>query len=151
MTAAGAHTLIRPFQRTDGERVIQLWQACGLVVPQNNPNADIERKLLVDPELFLVACIQELLVGTAMAGYEGHRGWLNYVAVAPDFRNRGIGQKLVRAAEQLLLDRGCPKVNLQIRSQNASVRAFYESLGYSVDACISLGRRLIVDEPPGPE
>ena len=85
---------------------------------------------MVDPELFLVACIQESLVGTAMAGYEGHRGWLNYVAVAPDFRIRGIGQKLVRAAERLLLDRGCPKINLQIRSQNASVRAFYESLGY---------------------
>ena len=80
-----------------------------------------------------------------MGGYEGHRGWINYLAVAPEHRSNGLGRALVEALEACLLDLGCPKINLQVRSTNTGVIAFYETLGYKQDACVSLGKRLISD------
>ena len=80
-----------------------------------------------------------------MVGYEGHRGWINYLAVDPSKRRQGIGQQMMKAAEQHLNEQGCPKINLQVRSSNLEVIAFYESLGFSRDEVISLGKRLCDD------
>jgi ribosomal protein S18 acetylase RimI-like enzyme len=80
-----------------------------------------------------------------MAGYEGHRGWVNYLAVDPGRRRQGLGKDLMAAAERLLAERGCPKINLQVRSENADVIAFYVALGYMKDDVVSLGKRLVND------
>lgn len=136
---------IRPFHPTDERAVIALWHACGLTRPQNDPADDIRRKLRVQPELFLVVEIDNHLIGTVMAGYEGHRGWINYLAVKPEHRRGGVGRALMNEAERLLHAAGCPKINLQIRSTNRQVIAFYQSLGYSVDDVVSMGKRLKQD------
>jgi ribosomal protein S18 acetylase RimI-like enzyme len=137
---------IRPFQAADTEAVIALWRECGLARPWNDPHRDIARKLTVQPELFLVAVdAQGLVIGTAMAGYEGHRGWLNYLAVAPRVRRQGLGRTLVERVEQLFTERGCPKINLLVRSSNEAVIAFYRRMGYAPDDAVPLGKRLIPD------
>lgn len=133
---------IRPFQPADEDAVIALWQACGLVVPQNNPLRDIARKLRVNSEWFLVGELDGKVVGTCMAGYEGHRGWINYLAVHPEHQRQGFARELMQRAETLLRAAGCPKINLQVRSTNTAVIAFYESLGFANDHVISMGKRL---------
>lgn len=138
---------IRPFQPADEAAVIALWKSCGLVVPQNNPAADIARKLRVNPELFLVGEVEGTVVASCMAGYEGHRGWINYLAVHPDHRRQSLARQLMAHAEKLLREAGCPKINLQVRKTNATVIAFYESLGFGVDEVVSLGKRLKDDAP----
>ena len=137
---------IRPFEIGDSEAVIALWRACNLVVSWNDPQRDIERKLQVQPELFLVGEIENHIVATVMAGYEGHRGWLNYLAVAPDMQKQGLGRQIVEFAIEKLRQCGCPKINLQVRASNAEVIAFYQSLGFKVEDVLSLGMRLISDE-----
>ena len=144
--AAAEAVRIRSFVRADTEAVVTLWREAGLVVPWNDPYLDIERKLTVQPELFLVAEARGVPVGTAMAGFDGHRGWVNYLAVAADLRGGGLGARLMAEAERLLAERGCPKLNLQVRSSNAGVIEFYRHLGYRVDETTSLGKRLIVDD-----
>jgi ribosomal protein S18 acetylase RimI-like enzyme len=136
---------IRPFERADETAVVLLWQECGLTRSWNDPHKDVARKLAVQPELFLVGVIDGAVMASVMAGYEGHRGWMNYLAVAPRFRGRGLGRLLVVEVERLLLERGCPKVNLQVRATNLEAVAFYRRLGYAQDESISLGKRLIVD------
>ncbi|VTU29685.1 Acetyltransferase YpeA [Variovorax sp. PBS-H4] len=137
---------IRSFQPSDEAGVIALWQACGLTRPWNDPHRDIQRKLSEQPELFLVAIGDEgALLGSAMAGFDGHRGWVYYLAVSPGHRRMAIGRALMHEAERLLTERGCPKINLLVRSSNAEVVAFYRRLGYTQDDVISLGRRLIPD------
>lgn len=136
---------ISSYQESDLDSVINLWTDCGLVVPQNDPAKDISRKLLVDPDLFLVGKVDGELVATAMGGYDGHRGWINYLAVKPCSQRTGYGREIMQAVEALLLDRGCPKINLQIRSTNKEVIAFYKAIGYGVDDVVSMGKRLIVD------
>jgi len=136
---------IRPFLEQDRETVIKLWQACGLTRPWNDPNKDIDRKLAVQPELFLVGEVNGQLVATVMAGYEGHRGWINYLGVAPEAQGRGYGAQLMMFAEQALLSVGCPKINLMVRNTNHGVVEFYRKLGYSVDEVVALGKRLIPD------
>ncbi|WP_394552448.1 GNAT family acetyltransferase [Agromyces sp. MMS24-JH15] len=145
--AGDAPVRIRPFAVDDTEPVVALWRDCGLVVPWNDPYRDIRRKLAVQPELFLVAEAAGTIVGTAMVGYDGHRGWVNYLAVAESLRGTGLGRRLMGEAEQLLLERGCPKLNLQVRSSNTAVIDFYRRLGYEPDAAVSLGKRLIPDVP----
>lgn len=137
--------IIRPFTEPDTDAAIALWEECELVRPWNDPHRDIERKQQVQPELFLVAELDHKLVGTAMVGYDGHRGWMNYLAVGHAWRRRGYARLLVERAEQLLLERGCPKLNLQVRDDNRAAIGFYESLGYTVDAVVSLGKRLLPD------
>ena len=137
---------IREFQPTDEEAVIVLWERCGLVRPWNDPRKDISRKLKVRPDLFLVGVADRKVVATVMAGYDGHRGWINYLAVAPEERRRGRGRTMMREAENRLRSAGCPKINLQIRRANADVIAFYASLGYVQDEVVSMGRRLEVDQ-----
>ena len=136
---------IRSYQPTDEDDVVALWQACGLTRPWNDPRKDIARKLTVQPELFLVGTQEGRLVATAMAGYDGHRGWVNYLAVSPVARRQTLGRTLMAHAEQLLLARGCPKLNLQIRTSNTQVIEFYRSIGYVQDDAICMGKRLIPD------
>ncbi|MDE0223473.1 MAG: GNAT family acetyltransferase [Spirochaetaceae bacterium] len=136
---------IRPYRESDQDAVVALWRACGLVRPWNDPVKDIRRKLGVQRDLFLVGSLDGRLVATMMVGYEGHRGWVNYLAVAADCRKRGLGRTLMSEAEARLREMGCPKVNLQIRRSNADVVSFYRSIGYSEDDVVSMGKRLIED------
>jgi ribosomal protein S18 acetylase RimI-like enzyme len=138
-------TSIRAFTLRDTESVIALWQATGLTRSWNNPHLDIQRKLTVQPELFLVAVDADEIVGTVMAGYDGHRGWLYYLASDPMRRGQGIGRNLVAAAEELLLELGCPKVQLMVRPDNDDVLGFYDSLGYERFSTTTTGKRLVVD------
>jgi ribosomal protein S18 acetylase RimI-like enzyme len=139
---------IRVFERSDELAVIELWQRCNLTRPWNNPKKDILRKLQVQPDLFLVGFLEQELVSTIMAGYEGHRGWVNYLAVAPEHQRQGIGQTMMTAVEELLRESGCPKINIQVRSGNQEALEFYQALGYLPDEAICLGKRLEVDNPP---
>ena len=136
---------IRAFDLPDTEAVVSLWQQTGLTRPWNNPYQDIRRKLSVQPELFLVAVDDRAIVGTVMAGYDGHRGWLYYLASAPDRRGEGIARKLVAEAEELLTEMGCPKVQLMVRPENGIARGFYDSLGYEPFETWNTGKRLIAD------
>lgn len=136
---------IRPYAPTDEAAVIALWQACDLVRPQNDPRKDIARKLRVNPEWFLVAEHDGRIVGAVMAGYEGHRGWVNYLAAEPSRRRIGIGRALMTEAEKLLRAAGCPKINLQVRPDNPDVIEFYRRIGFAVEGAISLGKRLVKD------
>ncbi len=133
---------IRAFQEADEDDVLDLWSRCDLTVPWNDPRKDIARKLRVNPDLFLVGVLEGGVIASVMGGYEGHRGWVNYLAVCPDHQRRGYGQQLMRAVEERLSELGCPKINIQIRSDNVAVIRFYESLGYRVDRVTSLGKRL---------
>jgi len=134
---------IRPFAPRDTEAVVALWQACGLTRPQNDPRKDVARKLKVNPEWFLVAeQAGGEIVGTVMAGYEGHRGWINYLGVAPALQRGGLGRLLMAEAETRLRAAGCPKINLQVRPDNRAAIAFYERIGFAVEGAVSLGKRL---------
>jgi len=137
---------IRVFSIQDEAAVIGLWQRCELTRPWNNPYLDIARKLTTQPELFLVGELDRTLIASAMAGYDGHRGWVNYLAVEPAHRNKGFGRQLMQHIEQQLQARGCPKLNLQIRSNNQAVQAFYRKIGYVADEAVCYGKRLIEDE-----
>jgi ribosomal protein S18 acetylase RimI-like enzyme len=137
---------IRPYQTRDEAAVVRLWTDCGLVVSWNNPRRDIRRKLEVQADLFLVASLDGRIVATVMAGYDGHRGWINYLAVHPNHRGAGIGRCIMNEAETLLRASGCPKINLQVRRANVNVIEFYKKIGYQEDNVVSLGKRLERDE-----
>ena len=136
---------IRVYRESDQDAVVALWRECGLVRPWNDPVKDIHRKLRVQRELFLAGTLDGRLVATAMAGYEGHRGWINYLAVAKTCRGRGFGRRLMDEVEARLLAIGCPKINLQVRSSNTDAVEFYRSIGFSEDDSLSMGKRLIPD------
>ena len=133
---------IRTYEPRDATAVVELWNDCGLVVPQNNPHKDIETKVGFQPDLFFICECENRIVGTVMAGYEGHRGWINYLAVFPGYRRLGIGKTLMDHAEEKLRVLGCPKINLQVRESNSEVISFYETIGFRKDHVISLGKRL---------
>jgi len=128
-------------------QVIELWFKCQLVVPSNNPRRDIERKLHVGRDLFLVGIINGKVIASVMGGYEGHRGWINYLAVDPAHRRKGYGRRIMQEVERRIRAKGCPKINLQVRATNDAVIKFYQSLGYADDNVIGLGKRLEEDEP----
>lgn len=136
---------VRVYNKSDKEEVISLWNECGLVAPQNDPAKDIERKLKVDPDLFLVGVNENGIVASVMGGYEGHRGWINYLAVRPSEQRNGYGQSIMKAVEALIKAKGCPKINLQIRATNEAVIAFYTAIGYDNDNVVGLGKRLEYD------
>jgi ribosomal protein S18 acetylase RimI-like enzyme len=137
---------IRQYEPRDEESVVQLWTDCGLVVPWNNPRRDIQRKLKMQADMFLVACVERRVVATVMAGYDGHRGWINYLAVSPRHQRAGVGRRMMEEAETLLRAAGCPKINLQVRSTNTAVIEFYKRIGFKTDEVVSLGKRLEPDE-----
>lgn len=134
---------IRPFEDADEDAVAALWrEVFPDDPPWNDPALVMAKKRDVQPDLFLVATENGALAGTAMGGYDGHRGWIYAVAVRPDLRRRGLGARLMARLESALSDRGCPKVNLQVRAGNEGVVAFYERLGYRVEQRVSLGKLL---------
>lgn len=136
---------ISPYDTNDESEVIALWNACGLVTHTNDPRKDINRKLEVDRNLFLVGRNQNAVMATVMGGYEGHWGWINYLAFAPCERRKDYGQKMMVAVEELMEKRACPKINLQARAANEGVIEFYKALGYRIDDVIGLGTRLEAD------
>jgi len=136
---------IRPFYEPDRQAVIQLWQDCDLTRPWNDPDQDISRKIAFQPELFLVAENAGQVIASAMAGYDGHRGSVYYLAVSPKYQAKGIGKQMMSEIEDRLMKLGCPKLNIVVRSNN-KVLEFYRKLGYLPDDVLSLGKRLIVDE-----
>ena len=138
--------LIRPFKEGDEEALVSLWNMCKLTVPWNNPYKDIARKLKVQAELFLVGYLEDKLIASVMAGYDGHRGYINYYAVHPDFQGRGYGKQLMDNVENGLRELGCPKINLQIREGNDKVFSYYQKLGFVEEKRINMGKRLEDDQ-----
>lgn len=137
--------IIREFKIADSTEIIALWQACELTRPWNDPRRDIQRKLDVDDALFLVGEHENKIIASVMGGYDGHRGWLNYLAVSPEHQRQGLATQLVSCVEEKLFALGCPKINLQIRTDNVAVQAFYKQLGFGIDDVVSMGKRLIPD------
>ena len=138
--------LIRPVKEGDEEALVSLWNMCKLTVPWNNPYKDIARKLKVQAELFLVGYLENKLIASVMAGYDGHRGWINYFAVHPDFQARGYGKQLMENVENGLRELGCPKINLQIREENDKVSSYYQKLGFVEEKRINMGKSLEDDQ-----
>jgi ribosomal protein S18 acetylase RimI-like enzyme len=137
---------IRAFQDQDEAEVIGLWERCGLLRPWNDPRKDIARKLRVQKELFLVGTVDGAIMASVMAGYDGHRGWINYLAVDPQHRRQGLARTLMSEVERMLREMGCAKINLQIRRDNPEAISFYERLGFTEDAVVSFGKRLERDD-----
>lgn len=135
---------MRPFADADTGAVVALWERCGLTRPWNDPHRDIARKRTVQPELFLVVD-DGGVVASAMFGYDGHRGWVNYLAVDPGHRGRGLGRALMAEGERLLAALGCPQLNLQVRAENTEAMALYEHLGYRPIHTVDYAKRLIPD------
>ncbi len=137
---------VRAYRGEDHDAVVRLWRTVFPNAPaRNDPVLDIRRKAEVQPELFLVAELEGAVVGTCMAGFDGHRGWVHLLAVDPACRRRGVGRGLMERAAALLAERGCPKLNLQVRGATPEVAGFYERLGFQVEERISMGKVL----PPG--
>lgn len=150
MSHPPAHNLsffLRSFAESDTRAVVALWRECGLVHPHNDPHKDIARKLRVRPDLFLVGVIGDAIIASVMIGYEGHRGWINYLAVSPAHQKQGYGRLLIEEAERRLRIEGCPKINLQVRTTNTGVLEFYRAVGYRQDEVVSMGKRLEQDHP----
>jgi ribosomal protein S18 acetylase RimI-like enzyme len=139
--------IIRQYSPADREAVINLWKTCNLTKSWNNPEQDINRKLKDSPELFLVGTINDIIFSSVMAGYDGHRGWIYYLAVVPEYRKQGLGRRIMAAAEEKLLDIGCPKIDLMVRKNNPDVITFYEKIGYGHDEVVTMSKRLIEDGP----
>jgi ribosomal protein S18 acetylase RimI-like enzyme len=136
---------IRLYAPSDKKGLIALWKSCGLVNPKNDPTKDIQRKLRSKNGWIIVGEEKGEVIASVMAGYEGHRGWLNYLAVSPGRQKEGIGRKIVGHAEGKLKKLGCPKINLQVRKGNGAVLDFYRRIGYREDEVVSLGKRLVDD------
>ena len=127
----------------DRSQVIELWRAVfGYEAAHNDPSLSIAKKLANKDDLFFVATDGLSVIGTVMAGYDGHRGWLYAVAVHPERRRSGLGDRLVQAAEDALNALGCMKVNLQLLASNEATADFYKSLGYTVEPRVSMGKVL---------
>ena len=139
--------VIRPFAKADEAAVVALWRAAGLTRPWNDPHADIARKQTVQPELFLVGELEGAIVASAMAGYDGHRGSVYYLAVSPAHQRSGYARAVMAEVERRLEALGCPKLNLMVRHDNSVAIGFYKRIGYAEQAVVTLGKRLIVDEP----
>ena len=134
---------VRPCTSHDRAGIIALWERVFPDEPSHNAPATVfDKKLAMRDGMLFVATDADVVIGTAMAGYDGHRGWLYTVAVAPEHRRRGVGTILVRHAVDALRTTGCVKVNLQIRATNMGVRGFYESLGFEVEDRLSMGIRI---------
>jgi len=141
---------VRVYQESDEQAVIALWnRLLEPRAPHNDPALNIRKKLEVDRDLFFVATLDERVVGTVMGGYDGHRGWIYSVAVDTDCQRHGIGSALLRHVEAALIQRGCLKINLQVRATNTEVIAFYEQLGFEVEEIVSMGKRLYHGEIHG--
>jgi ribosomal protein S18 acetylase RimI-like enzyme len=137
---------IRTYRHGDEIEIINLWRDCGLIVPWNNPETDIARKCADSPELFFIAELDSKIVGSCMAGYDGHRGWIYFLAVTPAEQRKGIAAKLVSRVEAELIQLGCPKLELMVRKTNHEVVSFYGSIGFDPDPVMVMSKRLIKDQ-----
>jgi len=137
---------IRAFRPDDTADVIDLWRESGLIVPWNNPQTDIDRKYADSAQLFFVGELENVLAASCMAGYDGHRGWIYFLAVRSSQRRKGLASILVKHVEAELVKLGCPKVELMVRKTNSKVISFYKSMGFDPDPVIVLSKRLIEDE-----
>jgi ribosomal protein S18 acetylase RimI-like enzyme len=134
---------IRPFEEDDLEEVVKLWETVFPDDPPwNEPRTVVRRKMGIQRDLFLVGQLNGRVVATVMGGFDGFRGWVYHLAVAPDLRRRGFGQKMMEVVESELLELGCPKVNLQIRASNQGVIEFYRTLGYDPENRVSMSKHL---------
>lgn len=136
---------IRLFQENDKPHVIELWKACDLTRPWNDPSKDIDRKMQFQPNLFFVGTLGSNIIASAMAGYDGHRGSVFYLAIHPEHQSLGYGKQLMTHIENELIKLGCPKLNILVRSTNSRVLGFYNNVSYAKDEVVSLGKRLIPD------
>jgi len=141
---------IRPLVAGETDELVALWERCGLTRPWNDPRKDVARKLALQDDLLLVGVADGRIVAAVMAGYEGHRGWVNYLAVEPRLQGQGLGRRMMGEVERRLSALGCPKVSLLIRRDNDQAAGFYRRLGYVEDDVLSMGRRLEADLPQGP-
>ena len=148
MDGASRDDRVLPFEERFRSEVIALWEKCGLTRPWNDPDKDIDRKLTDENGAFFVLLRGDRLIGSVMAGYDGHRGSINYLCVDPDYQTAGLGKMLMSRCEAFLTARGCPKINLMVRQGNEKVLRFYEQLGYAEEKAVSLGKRLIPDTQP---
>jgi ribosomal protein S18 acetylase RimI-like enzyme len=134
---------IRTYTASERDSVVEFWRTIfPNAPPHSDPALDIQRKQNFQPELFLVAHHGQRLVGTCMGGFDGHRGWVYYAAVHPEFRRQGIASRMMHELESRMLDMGCPKVNLQVRGTTPEAILFYERMGYSVEKRTSMGKVL---------
>jgi ribosomal protein S18 acetylase RimI-like enzyme len=134
---------IKTYEPAYENDLIDLWTDCGLVVPQNDPKRDVDIKYGFQPYLLYLGFIDKNLVASVMAGFEGHRGWINYLAVKPELQRQGIGRMMMQYAEVELAKLGCPKINLQVRTSNRDVIEFYGRIGYLEEDRVSMGKRLM--------
>lgn len=141
---------LRAFSESDRAAIFALWHAVGLTRPWNDPSADIDRAVGHDAAALLVAEHEGAVAGTIMCGFDGHRGWIYYLAVAPDRQRRGLGGQLMAAAEDWLRRRGCPKVELMVRDGNDDATAFYRALGYDRQP-VEVHARWLIEPPAKPE
>ena len=130
--------------KTHREQVIQLWQkTSGSSAAHNVPSLVIDKKLDVDDGLLFVGINNGKTIGTVMAGYDGHRGWIYSLAVLPMCRKQGVGSALLSHAEKKLSSLGCLKINLQVREGNDAAEKFYINNGYSIEKIISMGKQFL--------
>ena len=137
---------ISEFTDDQSDKVIALWEKCGLTRSWNNPEKDIARKNSDKNGKFLIGQIDEVLMASIMIGYDGHRGSANYLAVDPNFSGAGYGKILMAEAERLLILLGCPKINLCVRADNDKVVELYRQRGYAIEPVHLLDKRLIKDD-----
>ena len=133
------------FEDKHRTQVIDLWKKCNLIKSWNDPNKDIDRKLKVNDSLFLIVEFNKVIIGSAMIGYDGHRGSLYYLAVDPKHQRKGVGEMFMKEIEKRLIEVGCPKINVFIRNSNIEVKEFYQSIDYEEQDCLVYGKRLIPD------
>jgi ribosomal protein S18 acetylase RimI-like enzyme len=136
---------ITPYTPSDEQAVISLWHRCfppEHLTAHNDPATAIAQKLAYQPDLFFVAKLDNQIIGTTIAGYDGHRGWLYSVAVDPTHRRHHIGRQLLEHAERALIALGAKKINLQVRGSNAAVIAFYQRCGYAIEPNVSMGKKI---------
>ncbi len=137
--------IFRKFEKKDTDAIIDLWSVCNLIVPWNNPKKDINRKLSIKDDLFIIGEVNTKIIASAMAGYDGHRGYIYYLAVLPEYQKKGIGTSLLSLVEKKLYKFGCPKINLFVRNTNIKVKTFYKMNKYEMQDSEIYGKRLITD------
>ena len=130
-------------RESDMDEVIALWEVCDLTRPWNDPVTDYRLALGNETSAILLAHHEGQLVASVMTGFDGHRGWVYYLAVAPDARKQGLGRHMMAAAEQWLSESDSPKIQLMVRDENEQALGFYKALGYELQPVVTLGRKLI--------
>jgi ribosomal protein S18 acetylase RimI-like enzyme len=134
--------MIAPLGESDIPALVALWEACGLTRPWNDPRRDARLAIEGATSAILGLRDGDTLIASVMTGFDGHRGWVYYLAVAPDRRREGLGRRLMEAAETWLRDRGAPKLQLMVRDSNVEALDFYRALGLERQEVVTLGRLL---------